>query len=158
MRRLLPCLLLVACVQPVTQPTPEQMTTSRSPEAVFGAVARALVGQGFEISVSDRDAGLLTAKRARPGPSAVDLAKCNWAAGSLFDKNSVVTMTVSVTISATPSGSAALVAVRTSAAFPGLTGVLARPDADDMCTSNGTVERALASAIHGSATPGAAAP
>lgn len=141
--------LLASCVQPMTQPEPQQLESAFTPVEVIRRVASALVVRGFVVVVSDADAGVLTMVRSRPPKGNADLITCNWMAGSSAEVNGASTLTISLSARARgDSASAVVVSTRTLVSFPGLSGgALAMADSEDSCTSNGTAESAIVTAI-----------
>ena len=142
-------LAAVACVPaPLEQPAPVSARSTRSRAEIVQIASRELTSAGFEISGSDTTAGTVTGKRTREKRGNFDYITCKFAENSLAETNLVSTLTV--TVSASPSGDASDVQVRGSvlATYPGLEGSpLPRSESQSDCASTGAIERQIAAAL-----------
>jgi hypothetical protein len=139
--------LVAACTQMnVSAPAPTQLTAGRAPREVVQRAAAVLIGQSFDITLSDAGAGVLTAKRERP---ATDPTKFVGIVCSFGNSGSVgagiVRTTFTFSLSAQPhdSGSAIIIRGSVRAVLPSLS----LDETDGSCVSDGTIEKAVADAI-----------
>jgi hypothetical protein len=104
-----------------------------------------LTADGFEITVSDAGAGIVTAKRVRAKTGNAGFVSCRYARGSIGETNMETTLTVSVTVR----GNAAQITNGVRVTMPGLTGAMTMTPSDDDCASTGQAEGRVAAALRG---------
>ena len=144
MRSLLGLLVLAplaACTPPKpAQLAPKSGTSSRTVAETTQIAIRSLMADGFEISASDVAGGAVVAKRSRAQDDNKPYVTCAFTPNSLGQTNAATTLTVSV--SARPSGSVSAVQITNSVrvSFPGSIGTMAAPPSDDHCASTGRAE------------------
>jgi hypothetical protein len=133
---------LVACASPKpTAPAPQLTKTSRPVSDVVAIAAQTLTDLGFEVTVSDATAGLLTAKREQRGKR--DGTVCSWARTSRTE-SSANTRIIVVNLTARPDSNQTAVSVtsRVRVSVPSLS-----IDSDDDCVSDGTIETKVLDAL-----------
>jgi hypothetical protein len=133
-----------------TPPAPAAVQTTASVPAALQTVAQELVSRGFTISVSDAQAGVLTAARTRAQSGNDDILRCRGASGSTQTRNRVSTLTITVAARPSAGGSDVRIGSSTRTTYPGLTGDQAIEPNDRDCVSLGVVERRLVAALQGS--------
>ncbi|HUQ83393.1 MAG TPA: hypothetical protein VM076_19720 [Gemmatimonadaceae bacterium] len=142
-------LFSAACVPaPLAQPEPVSLKTSRSKGDVIQVASRELTAAGFEIAASDTVAGTLSARRTREKRGNYDYITCKFAENSLAETNLESVLTVTVSASGTGAASDVRIGSSVLAKYPNLEGTpLPRSDSQSDCTSTGTIERQLATAL-----------
>jgi len=111
--------------------------------------AHQLVGEGFEVTQSDAAAGVLTARLATDNRASPPLLTCFFHKGSMLDESLRAVLTVSLSARADSGGrgSAVTIATHVRSSYPRLTGVLAVPENEKDCVSNGVTERRIVGAL-----------
>src|SRR5262245_39073958 len=134
---------LAACVATPkpTPPAPQLTRTNRPVSQVVEIAAQTLTADGFEVTVSDATAGLLTAKREQRNKR--EGTVCRWKPNSL-NEASPNTRIIVVSVTARPdSGQTAVqVTSRVRVSIPSLS-----VDSDDDCVSDGTAETKVLDAL-----------
>ena len=140
---------LIGCApQPLPQPGPTTLRTSRSKAEIVRLATRELTSAGFEIATSDTTAGSVTAKRTRERRGNFDYITCKFAEASLAETNLVSTVTVTVTTSSSNGTSSVDVGASVLATYPGLEdSPLPRSESQTDCVSTGVIEKQIAGAI-----------
>lgn len=132
---------LVACAPPKPATVAPQMTKTTRPVSDVVAIAdQTLTAEGFEVTVRDATAGLLTAKRQQ---SKKDGTVCGWGRNATAE-TSASTRIIVVNVTARPdSGQTAVqVTSRVRVSIPSLS-----VDSDTDCVSDGTIEAKLLDAL-----------
>ena len=134
--------VLVACApaKPAA-PAPQITRTTRPVSEVVTIAARTLTADGFEITVNDATAGVLTAKRVQQ--SKWEGTVCSWARNSRAEL-SASTRIIVVNVTARPDSGQTAVQVnsRVRVSIPTLS-----IDSDNDCVSDGTIETKLLDAL-----------
>jgi hypothetical protein len=150
------CLTLSACFVPQspTPPAPVGLTvqSTLAPPAAIGVAARTLSDQGFDVTVSDANAGIVVAKRTREKLDNSAFLHCKNGMGEEGKPQNMaanyLTTTVTVNVSAVPQpvGSSVRSSARVRATY-GETPVGKLPDSESDCVSSGEIERRIAAAV-----------
>ena len=140
---------LIGCApQPLPEPEPATLRTSRSKTEIVQVATRELTGAGFEVAASDTAAGTVTAKRTRERRGNFDYITCKFAEASLAETNLVSTLTVTVTTTPSAGASSVNIAASVLATYPGLEdSPLPRSESRTDCVSTGVIEKQIAAAI-----------
>ena len=134
---------LAACVASAkpTPPAPQLTKTTRPVSQVVEIAAQTLTADGFEITVSDATAGLLTAKREQRNRR--DGTVCSWARNSRTESSgNTRIIVVSVTARADSVQTSVQVTSRVRVSVPSLS-----VDSDDDCVSDRTIEAKVLDAL-----------
>src|SRR5262245_3998161 len=134
--------VLAACAPPKpATPEPQVTKTTRPVSEVVAIAAQTLTADGFEVTVNDATAGLLTAKRVQQGKW--EGTVCSWARNSRAESSSPTRIIVISLTARTESGQTAVqVTGRVRVSSPSLS-----LDSDTDCVSDGTIEAKLLDAL-----------
>lgn len=136
---------LSACagLQPPKPPEPKRFTMPMLPSTVVQSVARVLVADGFDITTSDANAGVIAAQRQRGPKQQPEYLTCVGHPNSLATQGRTTTLRVNV--SAVGNGSGSEITIRTSVRSEYRGDGLEANDRD--CVSSGKTEAAIAAAV-----------
>lgn len=130
-------------------PAPITVTTTKTPGEIASAAVRALADAEFEITVTDGEAGVVSARRTALRTDNAAFIRCEREFGSANSEAlGTRTMTSTVTVSVTAARGGATTTARISAIVraEGTGGFAGIPIA---CVSSGEIERRVAEAIRG---------
>ena len=133
---------VTACLRPVVQPAPVQMTTPRSPSDVVSQLSADLTAEGFEITTVDPSAGVVTARRSRRATEQGSDIRCQVTPGSLNDPKTNVALSISA--SARRDSSRTVVVFSSRATMPSIGDGSAT---ESYCAPTGELERRLAARL-----------
>jgi hypothetical protein len=134
--------VLVACAppKPAAAPAPQATRTTRPVSEVVAIAAKTLTADGFEVTVNDATAGLLTAKRQQTNR---DGTVCSWPRNSRAESSaSTRIIVVNVTARADSGQTAVQVSSRVRVSIPSLS-----LDNETDCASDGAIENKLLDAL-----------
>lgn len=139
---------LAACLTPPPQLAPSQLHVAHTPAEVVQITTRELTLAGFEIAVSDANAGTVVGKRAKtPDEQGADMV-CEYKHGSMASGESRATLTESVSAKTAPSGGSDVVINSTvTMDFSNMPPMFRGGFKDSDCASSGAVEKKLAAAL-----------
>jgi hypothetical protein len=143
-------LIAAACVPPKpAQLAPKGVASAKAAAEAAQVAARALAADGFEITLSDASAGIVTAKRVKAKDGNSAFVVCRFAHRSIAETNMETTITITVSAKPEATGSSVIVTNAVRATFPSLQASIytATPPSDDDCASTGLAEEHVLRAL-----------